>query len=344
MSAARQSCDGASPNGSQEACAKRDPFWDVLKFFAMLLVVYWHTAGAFESKIGIPYVTNFIVGVNMPLFFIISGYFASRTIENGDWRKLGLRMTSYFWPMATISMFFSALTQVFQLKGFENGFIGCAGRSFLFGPWFLWCLAICFGVTFLCRRMGRSGMFYVLLCFVYCFLLVDCKVWHLGNVRAMLPFFLIGAYVLRKVDLSKYWFIGLPCMCCYLLIVFIQGQIQTNGLSFYHAGISWKLILNDRVVILYTLARIANGVIGCIGIMWCIRVVMQKEKLLGYLAPLGTTTLGVYLLHQWILHRIPHENMGWGGGVVFDNYSFYVLSCDCLEHQAKPNRQYCALG
>lgn len=55
----------------------RDPFWDVLKFLAMLLVVFSHVNVEFPCGILEPYLDNFRVGMNMPLFFIISGYFAA---------------------------------------------------------------------------------------------------------------------------------------------------------------------------------------------------------------------------------------------------------------------------
>ena len=128
----------------------RNPYFDVLKFFAILLVVYGHVAGAFGSAFGRPWLENFIVGMNMPLFFIISGYFAAKTIEERDWRKLGKHIVSYAWPTAIVSIVFAVLAVSFRIAGSEVGLIGYAGRRFLFAPWFLWCLAICYIATFLC--------------------------------------------------------------------------------------------------------------------------------------------------------------------------------------------------
>ena len=49
----------------------RDPFFDVVKALAMLLVVIGHTRWAFGCQVGNPAVDNFIVGMNMPVFFMV---------------------------------------------------------------------------------------------------------------------------------------------------------------------------------------------------------------------------------------------------------------------------------
>ena len=59
----------------------RNSFFDVLKFLAIMLVVYGHVAGAFGCHFGQPWLDNFIVGMNMSLFFVVSGYFAAK----GTW-------------------------------------------------------------------------------------------------------------------------------------------------------------------------------------------------------------------------------------------------------------------
>lgn len=283
----------------------RDPFWDVLKFFAMLLVVFGHVNVEFPCGILEPYLDNFRVGMNMPLFFIISGYFAAKTIEKGDWRKLGRHLVGYFWPLAAVSVVFAALSVLFHVEGSGCGFIGYTGRRFLFAGWFLWCLAICFVITFLCRRVASGWKFYLALCIVYGILLVDIHVWHIGTTRAMLPFFVVGVALSGWKSIWTDWRIGAACLLAYMVFVFLQGDIQKNGLSFYANSISWMTIEKDPKVIGFAAARFVNGIIGSIGICWAVHYLLSKCKALEVLAPLGTTTLGVYILHQWVLARIP---------------------------------------
>lgn len=299
MNAACQSCEQGLPQKTG-----RVPFWDVLKFFAILLVVYGHVSGAFGCKVLEPWASNFRIGMNMPLFFIISGYFAAKTIEKGDWRKLGRHLVGYFWPLATVSVVFAILSVVFNIEGSECGLVGYAGRRFLFAGWFLWCLAFCFAITFLCRRVASGWKFYLALCLVYGILLVDISVWHIGNTRAMLPFFVAGAALSGKKGIWEDWRVGAPCLLAYMAAVFLQGDIWKNGLGFYNSSISWTAVVNDPKAIGFAVARFVNGMIGSIGICWAVQYLLVKCKMLEALASLGTTTLGVYILHQWILARV----------------------------------------
>ena len=62
---------------------KRDAYFDVVKFAAMFMVVFGHVQSATEMSWGAPYIKNFIIGLNMPLFFIISDYFAVSAVHGG---------------------------------------------------------------------------------------------------------------------------------------------------------------------------------------------------------------------------------------------------------------------
>lgn len=292
----------------------RNPFFDVLKFIAILLVVYGHVSGAFSCDWGAPYVGNFIVGMNMPIFFVISGYFSARTIEAGDWVKLGRHIWGYFWPVAVVSFIFAVLAVTFHLPGGEKGLIGYAGRNFLFMPWFLWCLAACFVLTFLCYRPKRMisrwiafGVLMVLLPFV-------TRVWHANEIRAMLPHFLLGAFVLHRLELWKKHWIGAFCLLAYFVGVFVQGTIDTNGLSFYNMETTWTAFFSEGTSFPLYVARVVNGFVGSIGVMWLVQLLCDRVKRVVALAVFGTTTLWVYILHRWMLSRI--VEFGWFNGTL----------------------------
>ena len=50
-------------------------YLDIIKIFAILMVVWGHIQGLFISDGGFVVARNFIEGVNIPLFFVINGYF-----------------------------------------------------------------------------------------------------------------------------------------------------------------------------------------------------------------------------------------------------------------------------
>lgn len=290
---------------------KRDPYFDVLKFLAMFLVVLGHTYWAMDCKTGMPYFENFRCGMNMPLFFMISGYFSARMIVVGDWKTLGRHLVGYFWPMVVFSCIFSVLTVTLSLPGSEKGLIGYAGRRVLFATWFLWCLAICLVATFICQRPGRAWQRALTWSGMICAIFLLARIFGLHNVRAMLPHYLFGVFVLRRWELWKHFRIGLPCLIIFTLLVFIQGDILSNGLSFYKNDVSFASVLENFKSLVFYILRIVNGLIGSLGVMWLLYVVMGRVKYFDTLAPLGTTTLGVYILHQWLLAQI---SLTWGDG------------------------------
>ena len=282
---------------------KRDPYFDVVKAFAMLLVVIGHTRWAYGCQAGNPLIDNFIVGINMPVFFMISGYFSANCVKDGNWGKLGRHLVGYFWPAAVVSCIFAALAVLFKIDGCDKGLIGYAGRNFLFAQWYLWCLAICVITTFLGARIPKVPSF-VIFVGIYCLLPFVTGVWHIENVRAMLPHFLFGLFVLRKWSLWKNRVLGTISLLAYLIIVFASNSFRQNGLSFYDGATDWSDFLAEPFNIVLLLVRIVIGFVGSIGILWLIYEIVQNVQKIGcFLATLGKTTLGVYILHQWILAR-----------------------------------------
>ena len=94
----------------------RDLFFDVAKFFAILMVVFGHVQTASQMTWGAPYIKNFIIGVNMPLFFAISGYFTRRMDSTGSWRYLVIRIANLLWPAFLTSMFLCDIIQLVQMS------------------------------------------------------------------------------------------------------------------------------------------------------------------------------------------------------------------------------------
>ena len=282
---------------------KRDPFFDVVKALAMLLVLIGHTRWAYGCQAGNPPIDNFIVGMNMPMFFMISGYFSAQTVKEGNWGKLGQHLVGYFWPLAMVSCIFAALAVFLGIDGADKGFLGYAGRNFLFSPWFLWCLAICFVITFLSARIQRITFLAVLIG-VYCSLPFVTGVWHIGNVRAMLPHFVFGLFVLRKWPLWKNRLLGAMCLLVYLTVIGASTSFRQNGLSFYDGATEWTSFVTEPLNIVLLSLRTLIGFVGAVGVMWFICEIVCKFPRVGIMmSPLGKTTLGVYILHQWILAR-----------------------------------------
>ena len=147
--------------------------------------------------------------------------------------------------------------------------------------------------------------------------------WYVNSVRAMLPYFLLGAFVLRRWQIWKSWYVGLSYLILFVAGVAFQGNILENGLSFYTMETTWREFLSDGYAFPLFVLRLANGFVGSIGVMWFLQVCYDRVKVFEKLAPLGMTTLWVYITHQWLLARV----VDWGWTVP----SFWaVLLCAVL--------------
>lgn len=99
--------------------------------------------------------------------------------------------------------------------------------------------------------------------------------------------------------------------------------------------------MKDTKVIGLVATRFVNGIIESIGIWWAVHYILSQSTALESLPSLGTTTLGIYILHQWILARI-HT---WGGLDNFDySDAFCALPFDCYVHKTNPPAQQVLLG
>lgn len=303
----------------------RDPFFDVVKAIAICLVVFCHVAGIAPEGTFPLAIENFRVGMNMSIFFIISGYFVWPTIASQNWKKLGVHLQSYFQP----ALFFSVAALLVGLCFNGGGSAKVMLRGIVVGtfvlPWFITTLAECYVCTFFAWVIGRNVP--RMLCVIGVLIAtIVFRPLHAGQIHFsclinMLPCFLFGALVLRRAG-RRLWdsrVIGLVCFAIFVLFVMLEGDVRTNGMNFYTADISasaLKCVRNDITFILRPLA----GVIGSIGVMAIIRIILDYYPRVAILAPLGTMTLGIY-----IFHLRPLEWMKTIGYLKFDPSCFIVV-------------------
>jgi hypothetical protein len=72
----------------------------------MILWVVWGHLGLYglvEADWSV-YMENAKIGVNMPVFFVMAGYFAAATYRNFKWSKIVSHVVSYMWPHVTIPL------------------------------------------------------------------------------------------------------------------------------------------------------------------------------------------------------------------------------------------------
>lgn len=280
---------------------KRDPFFDIVKFIAMFMVIYSHVVfyrPGFDLVAMPSYAMNFILVVNMPLFFMVSGCLSRRLHESRDWLKLVNRLVRYFWPL----MVFSCVFAVYEcIAGHLYSFSGislCCLKKFLFCHWFFFVLAVCDVITFLIWKNGTRDCTKVLLgVMVFCVCLASSgRVLYATKIVAMIPFYWIGLVFLPKI-LSSRRMVMLVVVCLGLSIIIFStyffGNIATNGLSFYWDWLDIWHPSKDKIIRM--IERFVIGGVGCLSIMCALKLIVENIPSTAIFAILGTETLGIYL-------------------------------------------------
>ena len=276
----------------------RDASFDLLKAIAIFMVVLWHAISDFSDRTQFVLTVNFIIGVNMPLFFVISGYFAVGMIIRGDKLKLLNRLIGYWWPVTVFSVI-AAIYNCFAVDEIPVAGIPLkALKMFLFGAWFFYALSICDVVTFAAYRVAAKK--WACSCVAFAALFVLPAFWYKGPALNMLPFFLFGAFILPKVlQMSHRALVGVSVIgaALYLSAVLFVGDFWARGLTLYS---NYLEIYHFDVGSLARFAiRLGLGVSGSIALIGLVRGLLAVFPTLGRLAPIGEQTMGVYFIHRY---------------------------------------------
>ena len=289
---------------------KRDAFFDLVKAFAIFLVVFGHVSSAsgYHCKL----VSNFIIGMNMPCFFLMSGWFAHNTLATHDVRKLCRHLRSYFQPMTVISILFTFCAAIIGCLTWDPVEMALyAAKRFLFATWFLWALAFCYVISFVvdyvAKRRNIRYISYVVVLLAYLFIPEFCYgLFRVCAVRDMLPYFLLG-HLFREWDFRPWTKrLGLASLLLFLIFIVLEGDVKSNGMAFYWADSSWRGVFSSYRGFATWILRPVVGVLGSIGVMWVLQKVVANISVASKIAKIGEYTIGIYLLHQWILDRLLH--------------------------------------
>ena len=177
-----------------------------------------------------------------------------------------------------------------------------------FGDWFLLTIAIIYFSCALLVRLGKSepcrlallALFYVVLFFAP----RGMPLYWTGNVMHMFPYFVFGMFVLRPYGLQERAFVAIPAGLIFFSAILLEGNANTNGMSFYTVTIDWQTTLFNGHLLLCFVARTIVGISGAIFVLWLLGKLCNSVSFIRKLAVFGTTTLGVYVMHQWPLIQI----------------------------------------
>lgn len=277
----------------------RDPLYDIAKALMMIWVIYGHLClyGIVDTPV-LQYMANAKIAVNMPVFFVISGYFAAHTFSIAPWSKLFARSICLVWPQIFWATFCAMGVLLATAQGFGNVFGG------VMHGWFLKCIAVVYLMSaVVCKRLKNNWSRLICFAVLYSGLLswpISLRVECVDQIIHMLPYFVFGIIVLPALPLHKNRIAVGLCGVVYLAVVFLEGDSNLNGMNFWKVSVSWHSLMN-REELFVSLARVFVGIVGTIFILGVIDVALFALPVLRRFSGLGTNTLGIYVIHEWIL-------------------------------------------
>ena len=283
---------------------QRQPAFDALKLFAIFLVLWGHAIQHFLSTE--PFdnpLECLIYSFHMPLFMMISGYFAAGSLRASAGKFLWRKFRQLLLPCLTWGLLIYIL-----LKGGQAILVGDRSASladmltYLFGNlWFLKSCFLCFLLAYPVYHFGQGRLVWIVLSVAVSLLATRFQ------LPMMYPCFLVGIELRRHVSWQK-WLarnyallgVGFVIMLCFLRPEYFDHWylVQIGG-----GTIRCKL---DSYVFVFAY-RLVLGIVGSlffIGFFQALFRVERSGKWVERICAWGQLTLGIYILQNIILETL----------------------------------------
>ena len=316
----------------------RDPFFDIIKGVAILLVVIGHCiqyGNGSDYLSNKEYFENFvfrcIYSFHMPLFMLICGYFyyssvCKRTFTETIFNKcqtvllpiISFGLVSYIiWNGNIISFDFCSI----EVKEF---IIGCK-EHIQQSLWFFWALFKLSIIVAVIQKALKDNIYIHFIVLLLVFILPIPRISELE--KSVYPFFLLG-YLAKKYN----WWNKLQSINKTITIISIgtayaiclyyfhkDSYVYTTGVTLWNSGLRYYQILIDT-------HRLLTGLSGSLLCLLLVKSIYEKIRIyfiVRFLSFLGIYSGGIYCVHNCLLPvdkfvLILPNNMSSGGG---NNYS-----------------------
>ena len=298
---------------------KRNNYIDIVKGFAMLMVVCGH---CIQYGYRIEYLNsrNFcfnpvymlIYSFHMPLFALISGYLFYYTAEKRTpCQVIRNRITSLVVPLVTFSTIHFIRNGEFLAGGLEKNIVQLLKQyvgTVIGTLWFLWVLIFCSVIIMIQKYIFRERIWSYFVIIPIFFVIPDS--YNMKYLKYMYPFFFAG-YLWNKYDgalrLKKFkrsWLLGISALAFGILLLGMNYDTYI-----YNSGFTILGKVNWKAQVYHDLHRWAIGFAGCIFVCLVIEQMMKCIFVPGMLADklfttLGKCSLGLYMFQGFFIQGI----------------------------------------
>lgn len=277
--------------------AKRNLVFDVVKLFAIFLVLWGHALPNLQGGhcVGNP-VFLFIYSIHMPLFMTVCGFFSGSVMELSfkdfivkKGRQLLLPAIVFWLPIAIGVWLKSGISMLPQ--------------SFDLGYWFLKCAFLCFLLFYVVARAVRPLWARVLITLAISLFIIPFQ------MDRMFPYFLFGILVrkyyhhVKKYSGTVALISGLIFLYCEVTLevgVLASAKFSTVRVAFAN-GDGW-------LTLSYFLRSVGTGAVGSIffiSLFEYLSTLISAGPWSRKIASWGSKTLGIYLLQTLFIEILP---------------------------------------
>lgn len=209
---------------------QRIAFWDIAKFVAIFLVVWGHSLQNLTSDDHYwltDKVSQVIISFHMPLFMLISGYFAYNSLSRAFQKVMFNKFRQLVIPSLSWFLIISAITMVVS-RNFSFERISEVITSLLSSYWFLKSLFMCYLITMLGSLIAHKWR-WLLLPYFAVIVIMGEQLNYVSTI-SMLPFFLSGL-VIRKYHsqfFSNKKIVFATCLTIYCVMMLIFSSSDYN--------------------------------------------------------------------------------------------------------------------
>ncbi|MCM1309923.1 MAG: acyltransferase family protein [Bacteroides sp.] len=286
---------------------KRIAIFDVLKFFAIFLVVWGHCIQYFQSEEHYnQLVYRVIYSFHMPLFMALVGFFAT-SLSNLPLNKI---IQKKFIQLILPSITAGTIMWVIFIRELSFHILfGLLTKNLWFLKSAFFCCVI-YSISFKINSQ-RCKIFYLISCMFL------SQAISLYSLCIMFPSFIFGVILHKGYNDFKSWS-KLVCVVSGIIFVILQFNWDSTNWKHENAGIVLKLY--------YRLYRIIIGVIGTtffISLFESLKKSILSTKI-GLLASIyGKYTMGIYILQTIFVEILlpPYINMD-GTNFYFFNFVY----------------------
>lgn len=271
-------------------------YWDVIKFFAIFLVVYGHTIQYLNPKIRLLWdssIINVIYSFHMPLFMLVSGYFA-RSLFKKDIKEI---IKNKFVQLVLTSVTTYIITGVILIflrhTPVVEGFKILLGKS-ITSYWFLKALFIFYVLTSVLYQISKKNKLLAILSAAL-LLLLPTNILDYVHCISMYPYFIVGL-LLYKCEKKFFHNKKLIMIVSALIYLMLSYFYHSRDYNMYDHHFDWNTEYLYLYVIRFIIGISASFV--CIILIRKICMMFKGHKTIDFLAKIGTCTLGIYIFQQ----------------------------------------------